>query len=495
MDPPPTEYVERDGAALAYQVVGNGPVNSVVHLEIIHHLDLLWTDPHSHRNMERLADNGRAVLFQRRGFGLSEPVPYIPTLEQQADDVLAVMDAVGMDRAWLFGMWSSSGAVALAAACAPERVNGLLMYLPYAEGLPAGPELPTGWTEDAAAGYRAVYHAMLDRWGAGMLAPVWSEVADTPFNRRLMGMLERSGATPAVARAHFEWGSSLDLTDVLRAITVPTHVIRQASDRFPEAAVRRVAELVPGATYQDLPAIRPGSSLGEGLAPIVDYFEGLVTGETRTHGATRALGTVLFTDIVGSTELLARLGDTGYREIRDAHERQVRLAVEDAGGRLVKVLGDGTMSLFDGPSRAVRAADVIRNQAPDLDIEVRAGLHTGEIVREGTDIAGMTVHIGARVSAAARPGEVLVSRTVRDILVGSGLEFVDRGEHELKGVPGGWELYALEGVRDAEAVALEPSMQTVVDRAAVVAARRAPGAMRAMARMGNAVQRRRARAS
>jgi class 3 adenylate cyclase len=493
MDPPVTQYVERDGAALAYQVVGDGPVNAVIYLEVVHHLDLLWTDPHSHRNLERLGEGRRTVLFQRRGFGLSDPVPYVPTLEQQADDLLAVMDAVGMDHAWLYGMWFTSGPAAMAAACAPERFDGLLLYQPFADGLPIEGRRSIGWADDEVATFRAVYQPAIDNWGAGLLTAVWSEAADTPYNRRLMGMLERSGATPAAARAYFDWGVNVELTDVLRSVNVSTHVIRQESDRFPEAAARHVAQLVPGATHRTLPAVRAGSSLGEGLVAVIDYFEELTTGETRSDAAGRSLGTVMFTDIVGSTELLARLGDSGYREVRDAHERHVRLAVESAGGRLMKVMGDGTMSLFDGPGRAVRAADGIRNEASKLGVEIRAGLHTGEIVREGTDIAGMTVHIGARVSAAAGPGEVLVSRTVRDILVGSGLSFADRGEHELKGVPGQWQLFSLEGVRDNEAVDLEPSIQTIADRAAVATARRAPAAMRSMVRLGNAVQRRRAR--
>jgi class 3 adenylate cyclase/pimeloyl-ACP methyl ester carboxylesterase len=493
MDPPPTQYLERDGAALAYQVVGDGPINAVIYLELIHHLDLLWTDPHSHRNMERLGNGRRTVMFQRRGVGLSDPVPYVPTLEQQADDVIAVMDALGMKRAWLYGMWFTSGPVAMAAACAPERFDGLLLYQPFADGLPTGSRTPTGWRDDEVAAFREVYQPALDNWGSGLLARVWSEAADAPFNRRLMGMLERSSVTPAVARAHFEWGTTLDLTDVFRAVNVPAHVVRKASDRFPDAATRHVAELIPGANYRCLPGVRAGSSLGEGLVAVIDYLEELTVGESQVNSGTRALGTVLFTDIVGSTQLLARLGDDGYRELRDAHERDVRMAVERAGGRVVKVLGDGTMSLFDGPGRAVRAADSLRVDASSLGVEVRAGLHTGEVVREGTDISGMTVHIAARVAAMARANEVLVSRTVRDILVGSGLGFSDRGEHELKGVPGSWQLYALQKVGESEAVEPGPSVQTVVDRAAVAAARRAPAAMRTMTRLGNAVQRRRAR--
>ncbi len=493
MDPPPTQYVERDGAALAYQVIGDGPVNVVIHLEIVQHLDLCWTDPHVHHNFERVAGLGRAVIFQRRGFGLSDPVPYAPTLEQQAEDVLAVMDSAGMDHAVLFGTFSTCYPVAMVAACAPERVSTLLLHVPFADGLPAGPDVPAGWSEEEAASYREAHQAAYGQWGSGLVARLWSSAMDSPYNRRLMGLLERSSATPSAARSHGEWFPRVDVTDVLRAIQVPTYVVRQDSDRIPDAAVRRVAALVPGATYHSLPAVPAGASLGEGYTEIIDYVEQVVLGAERPGDADRSLGTVLFTDIVGSTELLVNLGDAHYRKVRDAHERQAHLAVEHAGGRLVKVLGDGTLSVFDGPGRAIRCADTIRRDAHELGLEIRAGLHTGEIERAGPEIAGLTVHIGARVSAAARSGEILVSQTVRDIVVGSGLGFTDRGEQELKGVPGTWRLFALSSTDAHQAVEVEPSIQTLTDRTAVAAARRSPGAMRALMRLGNSIQRARAR--
>jgi class 3 adenylate cyclase len=494
VDPAATQYVDRDGAALAYQVVGGGPPDLVVHLEIVQHLDLCWTDPHVHHNFERVAALGRAVLFQRRGFGLSDPVSYVPTLEQQADDVLAVMDAAGMDRAYLYGVYSSALPVAMAAACAPERVAALVLHAPFADGLPAGDHLPDGWNTEDAAAFRHERDLAFGEWGSGRSAPLYTPAWDTPYNRRLMGMLERSSATPAAAQAHGDWYSRLDISDVLRAISVPTYVVRQETDRIPESVTRAVAGLIPGATYHSLPGIPVGASLGEGYTSVIDFIEQVILGDNRATHGTRSLATVLFTDIVGSTELLARLGDSRYHEIRDAHERQVHLAVENAGGRLVKVLGDGTLSVFDGPGRAVRCADVIRREAATLGLEIRAGVHTGEMDRVGPDVAGLTVHIGARVSAAAGPGEILVSRTVRDIVAGSGLLFTDRGEQVLKGVPGSWRLFALSSV-DAQSgtVDVEPSMQTLADRTAVLAARRVPGTMRTLMRLGNSIQRRRVR--
>jgi class 3 adenylate cyclase len=494
MDPAPTQYVDRDGAALAYQVVGDGPANLVVHLEIVQHLDLCWTDPHVHRNFERVARLGRAAIFQRRGFGLSEPVPYVPTLEQQAEDVLAVMDAAGMDHAFLFGTFSTCFPVAMVAACAPERVSALLLHVPWADGLPMGSQLPPGWSEEEAAGYREAHLTGYGEWGSGLVARMWSAVLDSPYNRRLMGLLERSGATPAAARSHGDWFCQVDMTEVLRAITVPTHVLRQDSDRIPAAVVRRAAELIPDAHYLSMPAVPPGSSLGEAYSPIIDYAEQVILGTDLPRDAARSLGTVLFTDIVGSTELLVRLGDTRYRELRDAHEREVHLAVENSGGRLVKVLGDGTLSVFDGPGRAIRCADSIRRDAAHLGLEIRAGIHAGEVEHAGLDVAGLTVHIGARVGAAAGPGEILVSQAVRDMVVGSGLGFTDRGEHDLKGVPGRWRLFALSSVdRTSGAVVVEPSMQTAADRVMVAAARRSPATLRTLMRVGNSIQRLRAR--
>ena len=493
MDPAPTQYVDRDGAQLAYQVLGNGPVSLVIHLEIVQHLDLCWTDPHVHRNFERVAGLGRAVIFQRRGFGLSDPVPYVPTLEQQAEDVLAVMDAAGMDHAILFGTFSTCFPVAMVAACAPERTSHLLLHVPWAGGLPIQADLPPGWSKDEADGYREAHAGAYGQWGSGQTARLWSATMDSPYNRRLMGLLERSSATPPAAKAHGEWFSQVDMTEVFRAIQVPTRVIRQESDRIPDAVVRRVVDLIPDAAYRSLPSASAGSSLGEGYSEVIDDAEQLLLGGDAPREPNRSLGSVLFTDIVGSTELLVNLGHERYRRLRDDHERQVHLAVENAGGRLVKVLGDGTLSVFEGPGRAVRCAEEIRREASTLGLEIRAGIHTGEIERAGLDLVGLTVHIGARVSAAARPGEILVSQTVHDIVIGSGLKFADRGPHELKGVPGSWRLYAL--VADAEgpaSVQIGPSVQTLTDRSALVAARRLPGTVRNLMRLGSSIQRRRA---
>jgi class 3 adenylate cyclase/pimeloyl-ACP methyl ester carboxylesterase len=493
VDPPRTQYLDREGAALAYQVIGDGPANGVVFLSLVQHLDLCWTDPHVHYNFERIAGFARVALFQRRGIGLSESIRYVPSLEQQAEDVLAVMDAAGMHRATLFGVFDTCGPLALLAALVPERVQGLCLFAPCAALWRGTGPPPPGWTDAEARNYRTLARTVVDNWGSGVTIDIWDRGLDTPYNRRLMALLERCSTTPAAAGALWDSLFETDLSDVLRAVQVPVRVLRSPSNVIPEAAVRHVVDLLPQGAFHALPPYPPGTSLGESYLPVIDQAEEMITGHQHRAGADRSLGTVLYTDVVDSTALLDRLGDARYREVRAAHERQVRHAVEQAGGRLVKVTGDGTLSLFDSPSRAVRCAAAIRDAAHDLDVSVRAGLHTGEVEREGPDLTGMAVHIGARVGAAAGRDEVLVSRTVRDLLVGSGLELVSVGERPLKGVPGEWELFSLAGAPDQpETLPDEVSLQTPLDRAALTAARHAPRTARTFVRVGNAIQRRRA---
>ena len=491
MDPAPTRYIDRDGASLAYQVVGDGPVDIVNLFELSMHLDLSWTDPDIHHLFERAAGYSRSVYLQRRGFGLSDQISYTPTIEQQADDVLAVMDAVGMRRATLVGLLTTCGPMALVAARDPERVSALLLINPFAQGV--GTAVPPGWTEEEVDRFRVGYRHAFDNWGAGETLGMWDPVLATPYNQRLMGLMERCSGTPAAARGCFEWILEMDIRDVLRSAHAPTRVIRLPNSPIPEAAVRHVVDLLPNATFEELPHTPRGASIGQSWLPIVDHIEEVATGSTHSVEADRFLGTVLFTDVVSSTELLASVGDSRYREMRSAHERLVRLQVESAGGHLMTVSGDGTLSVFDGPSKAVRCAETICREAAEDGIEVRCGVHTGELERDGVNVTGMTVHIGARVGAAAGPGEVLVSRTVHDLVVGSGLSFASRGEHELKGIPDAWELFAVTHAgSQAGSVPMEASLETPIDKMALQTARIAPRISRAAVRMANAFERRRA---
>jgi class 3 adenylate cyclase len=279
-------------------------------------------------------------------------------------------------------------------------------------------------------------------------------------------------------------------------VRAPTVVLKYPDSPVPEAAVRHVAELIPNAIFKVAPSLPPGSSVGQAWRPIAATVEEVVTGTTHSPDADRFLGTVLFTDVVSSTQLLSEVGDAAYREFREAHERQIRTSVESSGGRLLTVAGDGTMSVFESPTRAVRCAETICREANQAGVAVRAGIHSGELERDAMNVTGLTVHIGARVGAAAEPGEVLVSRTVHDLVAGSGLTFVSKGGHELKGISGSWELFAVaDAGEQPENLLQEESMQTPIDKMVLQTARTAPAFVRAAVRLGNAVERRRARRS
>ncbi|MFC4606184.1 adenylate/guanylate cyclase domain-containing protein [Rhodococcus kronopolitis] len=495
MDPPGTRYVQCEGRSLAYQVVGEGGADVVVFLEIGLHPDLMWTDPHIHYLFERAAAFGRIAYFQRLGLGLSDPIDQIPTLAQQADEVLAVMDTTGMQRATLVGVGGTCGAVAVLAARAPERVTGLVLLQPFIEGvLREGGGMPRGWDAASRDRYVREWRAAYANWGSGQVLSAWDSSENSPFNRRIMALLERCSATPATARAYLEWLFRLDGSDALPSIQCTTRVLHPTASSMPPAVSRHVAEAIPHATLHLLPPMSPGSSLGEAWVPILDHIEQVATGATRPVNANRYLASVLFTDVVGSTEMLARIGDGPYRDLRAAHERQVRDAVERAGGRLVSVAGDGTLSVFEGPAAAVRCARTVCRQAAELGLGVRAGVHAGEVEGIGPDLTGLTVHIGARIGGVAGPGEVLVSRAVRDLAVGSGLSFVERGEPALKGVPGRWPLYALSDSEPAPTVLPRKLPRlSMIDRAVLRTAKRAPGLLRAALSLGNARQRRRTR--
>ena len=404
MDPAPTHYLDRDGAALAYQVVGNGPVDVVAAYEIGMHLDLCWTDPDIHHNYERLAAFSRFACFQPRGFGLSDRITYTPTIEQEADDILAVMDAIGMRQATLMGNASTCGAVALVAARVPERVHGLVLFMPVPFGWGARTDTH-GWTaSDVDAFLGDVQHAV-DQWGSGESIRIWGPAWGSNLNRRLSALLERSSATPAAAQMYLEAFLDQDVRDVYRSVQVPTRVLWLGGCPTPEAYGRYAADLIPGASFHLVPEAPMGSSIGQIFVPIFDHLEEAATGTPHSADADRFLGTVVFTDVVASTELLAEVGDARYQEPAGRITNVVvRLEVETAGGRLVSVMGDGTMSVFDGPSTAVRCAESICRAAAADGLSIRAGVHTGELQRDGMNVTGMSVHIGARVGRARRTG-------------------------------------------------------------------------------------------
>lgn len=494
MDPVETQYIERDGSLLAYQVIGSGPGEALFHLEINIHPDLMWTDPHTHALYERIAPSCRLVMMQRRGIGLSDPLPTCPTVEQQAEDILAVMDAVGLRRPTLASSFSMCAAIALVAATNPHRVRNLLLAHPLPTGVGAPTATDHGWPAESIEPVVERLRAAMREWGSGATVELWDPELATPYNRRLAALMERCSATPAAAISSLEFLIGLDMSDVFRAVQVPARVVCARRNIAPESVVRDVAELIDGSEFYHMDDPPPGASLGEAWSPYFDMLREMASDTTTSTDVDRILGTVLFTDLVQSTELLNRIGDVAYRDLRAAHERHVRLNVESSRGRLVNVIGDGTLSIFDTASDAVRCAESICTQSNAQQVAVRAGIHTGELERTGMDVTGMTVHVGARVAALAEAGEVLVSRTVKDLLLGSGIQFRERGSKTLKGVPGKWDLYTLAGYQPASVGASDESLATPTDRMALRFAQRAPRLARGAVAVGNAWQRRRAAA-
>jgi class 3 adenylate cyclase len=432
---PKTSYARSEGARIAYQVVGEGPADLVLMGGPASHLEVQWDEPATARCLERIASFARLVRFDRRGTGLSDPTERPLTLEQQMDDLRAVMDAVGLERTALFGL-TDAGLCSLFAATYPDRVTALVLYGVAPAGADAiPPELAEQFLE-----------IIEERWGEGALLPVYapSRVGDRQFEE-WWARYERSVASPGMARKLLELSLEQDLHSVLPAIRVPTLVLHCTNDSL--VAVERgraLADAIPGARFLELPGGDNYVWAGEGADLVIEELEEFLTGRRRPREPDRVLATVVFTDIVGSTERAAAIGDRAWHDLLDRHNALVRRELDRFRGREVKNTGDGFLATFDGPARAVRCAEAIVQGAGELGLRVRAGLHAGECELLNGDVGGIAVHIGSRVGALASADEVLVSGTVKDLVVGSGLTFADRGAHELKGVPGEWRLHSLE---------------------------------------------------
>jgi class 3 adenylate cyclase len=427
-----TRYARSGEASIAYQVLGDGPLNLVLVNGPASHLELMWEEPGTARCFEQLASFSRLLMFDRRGTGLSDAVSRPPTLEQQMDDLHAVLDAVGMERTAIWGA-SDLGLSALFAATYPERVTELVLSSVAPQGgMTLTPELRSQFLD-----------AIESHWGDGTLLSVFapSQVGNRAFEE-WWGRMQRSAVSPGTARQLIDMLSQTDLKAVLPTIRVPTLVTHQTDDRYiPIELGREVARLIPGARFIEYPG---EDTYGWIDAPALEDVEEFLTGRRPAGAIDRVLATVLFTDIVGSTEHASRLGDGRWRALLDEHHAAVRAELERWRGTEIKTIGDGFLATFDGPARGVRCAAGILDSVGSLGLSVRAGLHTGECERVGSDVAGIAVHIGARVMAQAEAGEVLASSTVKDLVVGSGLRFADRGLHTLKGVPDEWRIYALE---------------------------------------------------
>jgi class 3 adenylate cyclase len=442
MPPTTTRYAKAGDVHVAYQVVGEGPPDLVLVSTWFSHVEARWDFSGFAHYLRRLASFSRLISFDKRGIGLSDPVPLdqLPLLEEWMADVRAVMDAVAVERAVVMGANEGSMMAALFAATHPERVSALV--LANATARPAwAPDNPSGVQPDVVD---QIVDSVDHSWGDGMtMAAVNPSIADDDHAVQEWGRFLRLAASPAVAAAVVRMIFELDVRAVLPTVRVPTLVVSRRDAMFSAESGRVVASLIPDAEFVEVPGCDYGLAIGD-VDPVIDEVEAFVTGTRPTHDVDRVLATVLFTDIVGSTERAAELGDRRWTELLAEHHRVVQAELDRHRGRVVRIEGDGTLSTFDGPARAVRCATAIRQALSPLGVEIRAGLHTGEVELAETGVEGIAVHIGARVAALAGPGEVLVSRTVKDLVAGSGLEFQDRGTHELKGVPDMWQIFQAE---------------------------------------------------
>jgi pimeloyl-ACP methyl ester carboxylesterase len=441
--PPETRYAKSGDVNIAYQVVGEGPLDVVLVHGWVQSFDASWEIEPIRRFYERLASFSRLILFDKRGTGLSDRVPVddLPTLETRMDDMRAVLDVVGAERAAVLGHSEGGAMCALFAATYPERTQALVMVGSSARTRWA-PDYPIGATDDEIEDLERL---VLEHWGADAVRTLLQQLAPSiADDEELVEAHTRAAlraASPAAAAALTRMSAMIDIRLLLPAIRVPTMVLYRADEVLAEAS-RYLGEHIPGARVVELPGTDHMPWLGD-QAAVLDEIEEFLTG-IRPHPALdRVLATVLFTDIVGSTELVADLGDRRWRDVLEQHNALVRRELDRFRGRELSTAGDGFLATFDGPARAVACAVSIRDAAKALGLQIRFGLHTGELELAGSDIRGIAVHTGARVAAKAGPGEVLASSTVRDLVAGSGLEFEDRGSHELKGVPGEWHLYAV----------------------------------------------------
>ena len=484
VQPPQTQYVERDGISIAYQVVGDGPVDLLVSPGFVSHLDLQWTDPGISRFVVRLASFARLIIYDKPGTGLSDPIPQLPTLEERVADIEAVLDAADSERAVLFGISEGGPTSVLLAAMRPQRITSLILYGTFATHPFATPEVFSAETLEQAECMRRQMHEILEHWGtdAGLMGIFAPSVTMTESQKRGWGVFLRASASPRMVRALIEVVERIDIRDVLASVRVPTLVLHVDGDRVvPVEAGEQLADGIPGARLVRFPGVDHNFWLVDGL---VDEIERFVTGTVQHAAPNRVLASVLFTDIVASTTRAAEVGDRAWREVLEHHDALVDRVVAEHGGRVVKHIGDGALSAFDGPAMAMRCAEALRDGVAELGIELRGGIHTGECEAIGEDLGGLAVHIGARVGALAGPGEIVVSSTVKDLVIGSGMQFTDRGEHQLKGVPGSWHLYALGEERTPQ-----PELDGAAgymrrsDRVAVTLARRMPRAMRLAGRL------------
>ena len=442
---PTTKYAKNGSTHLAYQVIGDGPLDLVLVEGWVHHVEAFWQIPELARQRRRLGSIGRLIIFDRRGTGLSDPVglDHLPDLETQVADISAVMDAAGSTEAAILGFVEGGPIALLFAASLPERCRALVL-LNTAARLTADVDYPWGAPEDMLLD---IVERQAESWAEGetkhlaLLAP--SRADDARFNEHL-AHLGRATISPGAVAHFYRQAVLTDVRELLPIVQAPTLVLQRADSRITRPGLGRyLAENIPDARYVEV----DGADhiwFTENADELVDEIEEFLTGARTSRDPDRKLATVLFTDIVGSTARAAEVGDTRWRALLDEHDAIVRQELERFDGHEIDRTGDGFLATFDGPGRAIRCAHSIGSALTPLGLTIRAGVHTGEVEVRGEQIAGLAVHIGARVASAAGGGEIVVSSTVKDLMAGSGLTIDDRGEHELKGVPGIWRLYAAE---------------------------------------------------
>ena len=432
---PDTHYAKSGSVRIAYQILGTGPRDLVFVPGFISNLDHYWDDPNLAHFLNRLSSFSRLILFDKRGTGLSDRIGGIPSLEERMDDVRAVMDAAGSQRAAVFGI-SEGGAMSLLfAATYPERCAALALYGTYAHfhSYVLSPER-----------FEVFLARIEELWGSGASLQAFApnKVADERF-KAWWSRFERLGASPTAVVSLMRMNTEIDVRHVLPAIRTPTLVMHREGDtRVNVEGGRAIAANIQDARYIELPGIDHLLWAGD-VDTVADHMEEFLTGSRSSVEPDRVLATVLFTDIVSSTQRASQLGDHRWRGLMDRHDHIVRQELSRYRGREIKTMGDGFVVTFDGPARAVRCASAISAAVGSLEIEVRSGVHTGEIELKGNDIGGIAVNIAARVSAFAGPSEVLVSSTVKDLVAGSGLRFTDHGFHSLKGIDEEVRLYRL----------------------------------------------------
>jgi class 3 adenylate cyclase len=438
---PETRYARLDGDRIAYQVLGSGPPDLVLAQRSYSHIDIAWEDPGTTLFLRRLASFCRLILFDRRGTGPSDPLPSdpLPPWESYAEELVAVLDEVGSQRAAIMAQLDAGPTALLFAATRPERTSALVLVHTSAR-FAADSDYPIGYAAEAVEGLAAQFDRL---WGSDELAA--RMVPSRAGDARFLGWFakwQRASVSPKGAQAFLRAMAEVDVRPVLPLVQTPTLVLHRRD--FGLVSIehgRYLAEHITGARLLEL----PGSDVDltwETPELALDAIQEFLTGVRRRVAPDRVLATVLFTDIAGSTERAVRLGDRRWRELLEVHDDLARRLVEQFGGQLVKTTGDGILATFDGPGRAIRCAAALGDELTGINLQIRAGLHSGEIELRDSDVGGIAVHIAARVMAAAAPGEILTSSTVRDLVVGSDIVMTDRGPHPLKGVEGTWRLFA-----------------------------------------------------